>query len=60
MNTQTLLALVIRHILTMAGGGIYGIGALTGDQAQQLAGAIAALLAVGWSIYQKRQSKKNE
>lgn len=54
MSTQTLLALVIRHILTILAGSLGWSGWLTGDAIQQLAAAIVGVLAVGWSIYNKK------
>lgn len=51
MNTTTLVALAIRHGLTFFGG----FGVLAQDDITQIAGAVAAIVGVAWSVYEKRR-----
>lgn len=51
MNTTTIIALIIRHGLTFFGG----FGVLAQDDISQVAGALAALAGVAWSVYEKRK-----
>lgn len=53
MDQDTVLG-IVRHVLTTAGGGLIANGAVTGAQWQDVVGGIVALIAVGWSILQKR------
>jgi lysozyme family protein len=45
---------VIRHIITIFGGGLLGTGLVGDDEITIIAGAIASLLGVVWSIIEKR------
>lgn len=51
---QAIIAGLIRHLLTLVGGGIIAGGAISGSDIEIAAGAIAALIGVVWSIIQKR------
>ncbi|HEY2010511.1 MAG TPA: hypothetical protein VGH23_16095 [Rhizomicrobium sp.] len=51
-KTQALIGAVIRAILVAAGGG----GLMSGDQISSLAGALAVVAGLGWSLWQKRNS----
>lgn len=53
-SIKTIVALLIRHALTVYGGTLL----LSPDDAQSVSGAAAVLIGVVWSILQKRQSKK--
>lgn len=51
-TTQAMIGGIIRSILVAAGGA----GVMSGDQLGVIAGALAALIGVGWSIYQKKSA----
>jgi hypothetical protein len=51
---QAIIAGLIRHVLTMVGGGVIASGTISGSDIEIAAGAIAALIGVGSSIIQKR------
>lgn len=53
--TQQMIGGVIRSILVACGGAAI----MSGDQLGIVAGAIAALIGVGWSIYQKKSAHEN-
>lgn len=52
------IASIIRHILTAAGGFLVAKGLASADQVGEVAGAIATIAGVGWSI--KNNIKKEE
>lgn len=52
--TPYLLA-ILRHMVTVWGGGMVAAGYLSNDQLSQVAGAVAALAMVGFSMWQKRK-----
>lgn len=54
---ETILGLV-RHVLTTIGGGLVTKGTLDEEMLSQVVGAIIALIGVGWSVWQKRQARK--
>lgn len=56
MTIEIALGLIIRHLLTLFGGGAFVDGFLQGDTVNQVAGSVAALVGVGLSVYNK--SKK--
>ena len=47
---------IIRHVLTTAGGALVAAGYLTSDQWTTIAGALAVIIGVVWSIISKRLS----
>lgn len=53
-----IIALLIRHLLTMYGGTLIEKGLLDQSQADTGVGAVLALVAIIWSIVQKTQQKK--
>jgi hypothetical protein len=55
MNKDMLLGLV-RHLLTTLGGALVAKGVLDSDDAGQLAGALATIVGVVWSVWLKRSS----
>jgi hypothetical protein len=57
MSIEVIIGLLVRHFLGVVGGSIIAAGWLTANELQMLAGALPALLAVAWSIYQKRAAK---
>jgi hypothetical protein len=52
MNDQ--IAGIIRHILTSMGGALVAAGYLTSDEWTAVAGALAVLIGIVWSIITKR------
>jgi hypothetical protein len=46
---------VVRHGLTAAAGALVAGGYATGDQATTLVAGAMAVIAIGWSWWQKRQ-----
>lgn len=53
-----IIALLIRHLLTMYGGTLIEKGLVDPSQADAGVGAVLALFAITWSIVQKIQQKK--
>lgn len=53
MNKEVMLAL-LRHALTVAAGGLVTTGYIDADTADQLSGGVIAVIAIGWSIWDKR------
>lgn len=53
MNQTELMGL-IRHVVTVFGGGLITNGYVSSEDWQMVAGAIAAVAGIAWSIYQKR------
>lgn len=49
---QAMVGGVIRHLIVLAGGA----GVLSQNQLGQLAGALAVIVGIGWSIYQKKSA----
>jgi tetrahydromethanopterin S-methyltransferase subunit D len=47
---------IIRHVLTTAGGALVAAGYLTSDQWTTIAGALAVIIGVVWSVISKRLS----
>lgn len=54
MNATMITALV-RHALTTVGGGLLVSWGLDGDTINAVAGAVATLAGVAWSVWDKRQ-----
>lgn len=50
---------IIRHVLTGAAGVMTTNGYITGDESQQAVGAIAFLVGLVWSGFQKYKDKKD-
>ena len=46
---------VVRHALGALGGYLVGTGMVDQAGATELAGAISTLIAMGWSLYEKRK-----
>jgi hypothetical protein len=49
-----IIAGIIRHLLTAAGGALVAGGYLTSDQWTTIAGALAIIVGVVWSVISKR------
>lgn len=45
---------LLRHALTVAAGGLVTTGYIDEDTANQLSGGVIAVIAIGWSIWDKR------
>ncbi len=56
MNQEIVFSLV-RHLLTAVGGGLAVKYGIDGAQIDAIAGGLAALAGIGWSIFEKRKSK---
>ena len=44
---------VSRHVLTLAAGWLVAKGYVSGDDANQLVGALVAIVGIAWSAYEK-------
>ena len=58
MNPILIQALV-RHLLTALGGGFFASYGISGEGVEAVAGAVATLAGVAWSIYDKRGNTDN-
>lgn len=58
MDTKTLIGLLIRHGLSIAGTYAAGTGYMTADEVQTAGGALVAIAAIVWSVAQKVKAKK--
>jgi hypothetical protein len=45
---------IVRHVLTTAGGALVAAGYLTSEQWTTIAGALAVIISVVWSVMAKR------
>lgn len=50
-----IISAVVRHLLTIAGGGFLASWGIDGGTVDAIAGAVATLAGVAWSVYDKRQ-----
>ena len=53
MNQAVLMGM-LRHALTIAAGGLVTAGYVDGDTANQIAGGVAGIVGVLWSLWDKR------
>lgn len=60
MDSKTLIGLLIRHGLSIAGTYAAGTGLVTENEVQTAGGAVVALAAIVWSVVQKVKSKKGQ
>ncbi len=51
----TVVAALVRHIVTAVGGGLLASWGLDGDTINGVAGAVATLAGVAWSVIDKRK-----
>lgn len=54
MNTA-ILAGIVRHLLTAAGGALATLGVKTDEEIEVLVGVIVAAVGLAWSAWQKRR-----
>jgi hypothetical protein len=54
MNPAIISALV-RHLLTVAGGGFFVSWGIDGGTVDAIAGAVATLAGIAWSVYDKKK-----
>ncbi|MFN8996617.1 MAG: hypothetical protein ACK5X3_23555 [Pseudomonadota bacterium] len=54
MNSVVVASLV-RHILTAAGGGFFVAWGLDGEMVNAAVGAVATLAGVAWAVFDKRR-----
>jgi hypothetical protein len=52
--TPQIIGALVRHAI----GAFGAIGWVSDSEAEQMAGALALLVSLGWSIWQKRQAQK--
>ena len=50
-----IVSAIIRHLLTITGGGLLASWGIDGSAVEAIAGAVATLAGVAWSVYDKRQ-----
>ncbi|OGT59080.1 MAG: hypothetical protein A3E01_06075 [Gammaproteobacteria bacterium RIFCSPHIGHO2_12_FULL_63_22] len=55
---QIVVGAVVRHVLTMVGGGLIVNGSVTGDEMTQVIGAVTTVIVIGISVFQKWQKKQ--
>lgn len=55
MTLQIIIGILIRHVLTLVGGGAFVEGLSQGDTVNQIAGVLAALAGVGLSALDKKK-----
>ena len=55
MNPVLIQAL-IRHLLTAVGGGFFASYGISGEGVEAATGAVATLVGVAWSVYDKHQN----
>lgn len=55
MTLQIILGLIIRHLLTAFGGGVFTEALLAGDTVNQIAGATAGIVGIGLSVLDKKK-----
>jgi hypothetical protein len=51
----TIVASLVRHILTAVGGGFFVSWGLDGDSVNAVVGAVSTLAGIGWSVWDKRR-----
>lgn len=51
----TIVASLVRHILTAVGGGFFVSWGLDGDAVNAVVGAVSTLAGIGWSVWDKRR-----
>jgi hypothetical protein len=51
----TIIASLVRHILTAVGGGFFVSWGLDGDAVNAVVGAVSTLAGIGWSVWDKRR-----
>lgn len=49
------IASMVRHVLTAAGGGFFVAWGMDGEMVNALVGSVATLAGVAWSVYDKRK-----
>jgi hypothetical protein len=54
MNTD-MFSGILRHVLTIAAGGLVSKGVINANDAQMAVGAVVALAGIGWSVWSKRK-----
>lgn len=57
-TTSDIIGGVIRHLVTSAGGALVAHGLITSTQLTDVAGALALLIGVAWSMYQKYRANQ--
>ena len=52
---EVIVASLVRHILTAAGGGFFVAWGLDGDMVNAVVGSVATLAGVAWSVWDKKK-----
>lgn len=58
VSAATIIGSLVRTALAGWGGGLIADGTITSNQVDQLGGAAAIAITLGWSLYQKWRAKK--
>jgi hypothetical protein len=53
MNSPVVFG-IVRHLLTIGAGALASRGVIGENESETLVGAVLALVAIGWSAYEKR------
>jgi hypothetical protein len=53
----TIIQAIVRHLLTIAGGGFFASAGITGSAMEAVVGAVSTLAGVAWSVYDKRKQQ---
>lgn len=51
---KSILSAIVRHLLTTFGGG----AVFSGTDVDAIVGALAVIIGIGWSIYEKRKASR--
>ena len=51
----TVVAAIVRHVLTAVGGGLSVAWGVDGETWQGIVGAVSTLAGLGWSVWDKRR-----
>jgi hypothetical protein len=55
LMNAVMVAALVRHILTAAGGGFFVAWGLDGEAINAVVGAVASLAGVAWSVWDKKR-----
>ena len=55
-TVSDILGGIVRHAVTSAGGALVTNGLINSDQLSQIAGALALIAGIAWSVFQKWQA----
>ena len=55
---EKIMGAMLRHVLTLGAGALVSKGLIESAAAEQVVGALMAIVGVGWSVYQKLKAAK--